>query len=587
MNKINNKGFTLVELLSVITILAIVIALVIPASIKIINDGKQTSYDLVLKSIYSAAQDYTMDNKSSILALRSINGSYDISLEDLADLGYIKLPILNHLTNENFDAINTYVTIQKKPTGDYIYTLSSGSAVFTILGDNPDTVSCSATGNYSDPGASVLDPNTGITSTIYGSESLALSQTGNNLFLYSYTDDNDITYNATRNVIITNSNIPTITITGGVTEISVSIGETVTPPIAIATDICEGELDYTITSNVNINVAGIYSLTYTVENGGGIIDTEVVTVNVIDPFEIERNLAGKITGSTFYASAYNHSFSRMYTLKSDGTTMVNQVNWDFYVSGAIDGYRTLPITDATYIAGHGSEELLTVNASNQVKKYTCLCDSTTCSSSILTNFGNNVVQVTGSTFYASAYDRNFSRIYTLNNDGTVMVYQDNWDFYISGAIDGYRTLPITNAKFISAHGSEELLTITEDNEVKKYTCLCDSTTCSSSTLTNFGSDVVQVTGSTFYASAYNRNFSRIYTLNNDGTVMVYQDNWDFYISGAIDGYRTLPITEAKAIAAYGSEELLVLNSSNEVVKYTCIATSTTCSSSVLTSFGNL
>ena len=54
----NNKGFTLIELLAVIVLIAIIGVITIPNVTKIATGGKQASYDLLVKNIKVAAENY-------------------------------------------------------------------------------------------------------------------------------------------------------------------------------------------------------------------------------------------------------------------------------------------------------------------------------------------------------------------------------------------------------------------------------------------------------------------------------------------------------------------------------------------------
>lgn len=54
-NKLNNKGFTLMELIIVVAIMAILIALIAPNLVGFLDTATDTSYDANAKSCYTAA----------------------------------------------------------------------------------------------------------------------------------------------------------------------------------------------------------------------------------------------------------------------------------------------------------------------------------------------------------------------------------------------------------------------------------------------------------------------------------------------------------------------------------------------------
>lgn len=96
-----NKGFTLVELLSVILLLAIIATISTVSIFKYLDDSKKELTDVEKQSIISAAKNWSADNISSLPSIGS-NDVYNLELVDLVDEGY-----LNELSNYS----NYYVKV--------------------------------------------------------------------------------------------------------------------------------------------------------------------------------------------------------------------------------------------------------------------------------------------------------------------------------------------------------------------------------------------------------------------------------------------------------------------------------------------
>ncbi len=60
----NNKGFTLVEILGVVTIVGILSTVTLIAYYRYVDKAKQNRYDGLAKSAYRAAQSYAIENPS-------------------------------------------------------------------------------------------------------------------------------------------------------------------------------------------------------------------------------------------------------------------------------------------------------------------------------------------------------------------------------------------------------------------------------------------------------------------------------------------------------------------------------------------
>ena len=81
----NNKGFSMIELLGVIVIIGILAGLAIPAVTKYIGKTRDRAYDNIYESAYAAAQNKFMHDLD--------NSGITYSLDDLYNQGYMDEPI--------------------------------------------------------------------------------------------------------------------------------------------------------------------------------------------------------------------------------------------------------------------------------------------------------------------------------------------------------------------------------------------------------------------------------------------------------------------------------------------------------------
>ena len=84
-----NKGFTLIEILGVITLLAILSTIIILAVNKPLKDSKEKLYQTQIENIKAAASNWRTDN----IELIPQTGYYTITLENLQNDGYINSDI--------------------------------------------------------------------------------------------------------------------------------------------------------------------------------------------------------------------------------------------------------------------------------------------------------------------------------------------------------------------------------------------------------------------------------------------------------------------------------------------------------------
>lgn len=130
----NSKGFTLVELIAVITVLAIVALITVPA----VNNAIKKSQEKALKAqeevIVESAKKYALEN-IEILPKFDL-GEKIIYVRDLVSGGYLEKVPLNPITNEKMSecVIVTYIESKDK----YTYTYSECNSNVTITNTYPN-----------------------------------------------------------------------------------------------------------------------------------------------------------------------------------------------------------------------------------------------------------------------------------------------------------------------------------------------------------------------------------------------------------------------------------------------------------------
>lgn len=117
----NKKGYTLVEIIAVIALIAVICGLFVLNFSRKNNNQLEENYNNEIKKIESAADTYVMTNKSSsdskyeIIKYTAANEEETfcyITLEDLVDDGFLnKIPI-NPKTNEEFEGVVKFTKLK-------------------------------------------------------------------------------------------------------------------------------------------------------------------------------------------------------------------------------------------------------------------------------------------------------------------------------------------------------------------------------------------------------------------------------------------------------------------------------------------
>ena len=259
----------------------------------------------------------------------------------------------DNYNNDVTSSITASSTVDSNTIGSYTvtYTVSDASgnqatAVRTVIvedstpptialiGSNPVTVEAGST--YTDAGATATDAYDGdLTSSITTTSDVDVNNVGTYTVTYTVSDSSANSATASRTVNVVDTTAPVITITGA-NPVDVDLGATYSDAGATATDVHDGDLtsSITVSSNVDTNTAGTYTVTYTVSDAAGNQATETRTVNVID---------NSNNPTTHYIDIQGMAFSPSSITINVGDTIV----WTNYDSAS----HTVTSNDGTFDSG--------------------------------------------------------------------------------------------------------------------------------------------------------------------------------------------------------------------------------------------
>lgn len=112
----NKRGFTLVELIAVITVITLLFMIATPKLMENYKDKKNKLYEGTIKELERLASLYLTDNPD-IYSDISENGYVNISISTLCDEEYLTCPVKNPKDNSNIDG---YINVIYE-NDEYVY----------------------------------------------------------------------------------------------------------------------------------------------------------------------------------------------------------------------------------------------------------------------------------------------------------------------------------------------------------------------------------------------------------------------------------------------------------------------------------
>ena len=213
------KGFTLMELLVVISVLSIILVISIPTIIGQLNKSKEKAKENQINFIIDGAKKYVAQVYSDLIWQEDGDvKKAEVTLKELYEQGYMDLPIIDPITNEAYDPETTMVVVYKDANDNISFEYVDINTGIVLLVNNikKQYISSSTQYNYAN-GVYGLDGTTDISSEIiyeckYGNEIIECStlqstqkQTG--IYTITYKLRNKV---SSRELIVVSASQPTI-----------------------------------------------------------------------------------------------------------------------------------------------------------------------------------------------------------------------------------------------------------------------------------------------------------------------------------------------------------------------------------------
>ena len=120
-----NKGFTLIEMLGVITLLAIIFALAYPNAMEMLDKGKKQDYVEFEKTVSLASEAYI--NSNSSLSMPNSGETLKIKISDLMSSGFLSTNVMNPKTKKTVsETPNAFIVVSKDSSGNITYSVGEG-----------------------------------------------------------------------------------------------------------------------------------------------------------------------------------------------------------------------------------------------------------------------------------------------------------------------------------------------------------------------------------------------------------------------------------------------------------------------------
>ncbi len=138
----NNKGFTLIELITTIGLLSIIAIISFVSINKVIDESKKQNCKTLINNIKTAAKEYASDHRYDTAFINQVKSTkvYNTTADYLINENYLSSPIVNPYTNEEIDnpsCLSVTVYLNDDYTTRNIYVYDTCDILDVYCGDSP------------------------------------------------------------------------------------------------------------------------------------------------------------------------------------------------------------------------------------------------------------------------------------------------------------------------------------------------------------------------------------------------------------------------------------------------------------------
>ena len=118
------KGFTLVELLGIFSIMAAIFILSVPAITNLLKKTTENEYYTFEENVFLSAEAYISSNKDNYSELREVNKKTYVTIETLLNANYLNSTLMNPATRKKIsEETKNVIIVYMDQKGLYVYEL--------------------------------------------------------------------------------------------------------------------------------------------------------------------------------------------------------------------------------------------------------------------------------------------------------------------------------------------------------------------------------------------------------------------------------------------------------------------------------